>query len=283
MSHDSDAAPMAPNGDREPPYFDVQPAKDSASPLLFLCDHASNWIPPRLNDLGLGPDQLQRHIAYDPGAAGVTRALSAHFGATAVLGRFSRLVIDPNRAEDDPTLIMRIADRAVVAGNRQLDDAERSYRLETFYRPYHAAISAAIDGMIARGVQPVIISIHSFTEAWRGMPRPWQFSILWDQDARIAGPLLNALRQQSDLVVGDNEPYTGRLKGDTMWRHGTQRDLPHALVEVRQDLIKDAAGQKVWADRLAVAIETALENFAPDRAVATNVEQVRQPIQLAGG
>lgn len=254
-----------PRPDPEGPYYDVLPATDPACRLIFICDHASNHIPKRYRGLGLGADQLQRHIAYDLGGAGVTEALATHFGASAVMSRFSRLLIDPNRGEDDPTLVMRIADGAIVPGNRALDPAERQARYETFYRPYHTALTKTIDAYRDRGLTPVLISIHSFTEAWKGEPRPWHIGILWDKDPRIARPLLESLRQDGDLIVGDNEPYTGELQGDTMWRHGTQRGLPHALIEVRQDLIKDAAGQKNWGQRLARALEQTLARFEVDQ------------------
>lgn len=212
--------------------FEAIAAEDRKTPLLLLCDHASNHIPAEYDNLGLADDQLQRHIAYDPGAEAVTRLLSARFGCGAVLGQFSRLLIDPNRGEDDPTMIMRIADRAVVPGNRQVDERERERRLVTFYRPYHAAVGSALDDMIERGIAPILISIHSFTESWRGNPRPWHVSALWDQDRRIAQPLVVALRCFPDWVVGENEPYSGTLEGDTMWKHGTKRNIPHALIEV---------------------------------------------------
>jgi len=262
---------VSPDTGQDGPYFDIQPAQDPSCRLIFLCDHASNAIPERYQGLGLSNDQLQRHIAYDIGAAGVTRVLADHFGATALLTRFSRLLIDPNRGEDDPTLVMRIADGAVVPGNRVLDEAERRARLATFYRPYHDAVTATIDAYLARDLTPVLISLHSFTEAWKGVPRPWQLGILWDKDPRIVTPLLENLRQDSDLVVGDNEPYSGELEGDTMWHHGTARGLPHALIEVRQDLIRTKEGQKTWGLKLARALQHALAGFDADQcAVPAN-------------
>ncbi len=254
------------------PHYDIHPARDPSCRLIFLCDHASNYIPEPYQGLGLTSDQLQRHIAYDLGASGVTQVLADHFGATAVLSRFSRLLIDPNRGEDDPTLVMRIADGAVVPGNRVLDEAERRARRDTFYRPYHDAITTSIDAYCQRNLTPVIISLHSFTEAWKGVARPWQFGILWDKDSRIATPLLESLRQESDLIVGDNEPYSGELTGDTMWRHGTGRGLPHALIEVRQDLIMDPAGQKMWGQRLARALEQTLARFEAEHEAAHAAE-----------
>jgi len=219
--------------------------------LVITCDHASNAFPPGYGTLGLPPEQLERHIAYDIGAAGVTRRLAELLGAPAVLSRFSRLFIDPNRAPEDPTLIMRISDGAVVPGNARIDAREVAHRLNTYYRPYHAAIDAVLDGAVAAGKPPAIFSIHSFTDNWRGHPRPWHATVLWDKDPRFAKPLVDALHAEPDIVAGENEPYSGRLKGDSMYEHGTNRGFAHALIEIRQDLIRDDAGQQAWAERLA--------------------------------
>ena len=226
--------------------------------VILLCDHADNALPESYGALGLPPAELARHIAYDIGAKGVTERLAARLGAPAVLTRFSRLLIDCNRGEDDPTLIMRLSDGAVVPGNRTLEAGERAHRIARYYHPYHAAVADVIDGALAAGVSPVLVSVHSFTPCWRGRPRPWHAGILWDRDPRLARPLLAHLRADPTLVVGDNEPYRGALKGDCLWRHGTSRGLAHALVEIRQDLIASEAGEKDWVDRLADAISGSL-------------------------
>ncbi|MGF1657941.1 MAG: N-formylglutamate amidohydrolase [Rubrimonas sp.] len=246
------------------PFRPVERVRPEGDPsLLLLCDHALAAVPPEI-DLGVPPAEMARHIAYDIGARGVTLALSDAFEAPAILSGFSRLVIDPNRAEDDPTLIMRLYDGAVIEGNRRIDAAERDRRIAAYHRPYHAAIDAAIDAALADGIEPRLISIHSFTPQLRGRaPRPWHVSVLWDRDDRIAGPLIERLRAEDELVVGDNEPYTGRLEGDCMWRHGTLRGLPHALIEIRNDLIADAAGQAAWAALLARCLSDALDLDAP--------------------
>ena len=146
---------------------------------------------------------------------------------------------------------MRVSDGAVIPGNARIDQREIDHRLQTYYEPYDAAIRAAITRSLDAGVVPALVSIHSFTPSWRGTPRPWHAGVLWDRDGRLAGPLLDALRGQGDLVVGDNEPYSGELEGDIMNRHGTRRGLAHALLEIRQDLIADEAGVSEWAGRLA--------------------------------
>ena len=219
--------------------------------VVILCDHAGNAFPPGYGTLGLAASELERHIAYDVGAAAVTRRLAAALGAPAVLTRYSRLLIDVNRGLDDPTLIMRLSDGAIVTGNRQLDAAERDQRIRLYYEPYHAAIEGLIGEALAAGLPPALLSIHSYTHMWKGCSRPWHAAVLWDKDPRLARPLLEALVAERGLVVGENEPYSGHLKGDSMWRHGTMRGLAHAIVEIRQDLIRDQHGQQEWGERLA--------------------------------
>ncbi|WP_083656395.1 N-formylglutamate amidohydrolase [Mongoliimonas terrestris] len=218
--------------------------------MLLLCDHASNALPPDYGDLGLPAPEFRRHIAYDIGAAAVTRRLAALSGAPALMTTYSRLLIDPNRGEDDPTLLMRLSDGAIIPGNARSDGAERTRRLERFHRPYHDAIAAHLDAASAVGAAPVIVSIHSFTPAWKSVPRPWHVGLLWDLDDRLAHPLVAALQREPGLVVGDNEPYDGALKKDTLYRHGTLRGLAHGLVEIRQDLIEAAADADAWGDLL---------------------------------
>lgn len=225
------------------------------SRLLLLCDHASNALPPDYGNLGLGAAQFERHIAYDIGARAVTLGLAARLGGTAVLSRFSRLLIDPNRGMDDPTLIMRLSDGAVVPGNRDVDEAERQRRIARFHRPYHAAITAEIEALLVRGLTPFIVSLHSFTPVWKTAPRPWHIGILWDRDEAVARAMIRGFEMQGDLVVGDNEPYHGALEGDTLHTHGTMRQLPHALIEIRQDLIAAKSGVDDWVERVAKVIE----------------------------
>lgn len=232
--------------------------------IVLLCDHAENALPDGYGTLGLAPDELARHIAYDIGARGVTERLAARLGAPAVMTRFSRLLIDCNRGEDDPTLIMRLSDGAIVPGNRTLSAEERQERIARYYRPYHTAIAEVVDLALARGVTPILLSVHSFTNVWRGASRPWHAAVLWDKDPRLARPLLATLRDDPALVVGDNEPYAGHLRGDCLWRHGTSRGIPHALLEIRQDLISSEGGQAEWAERVAQAMERILAGKSAD-------------------
>jgi len=151
---------------------------------------------------------------------------------------------------------MRISDGAIVPGNRHLDKTERERRVRQYYEPYHLRIDSLIDQCVAAGVPPVLMSIHSFTDNWKGVPRPWHAAILWDRDYRFSVPLLEALRADNGLLVGENEPYDGKLAGDCMWQHGTRRGLAHTIIEVRQDLIRTPQGQRAWAEKLAAAVQT---------------------------
>jgi predicted N-formylglutamate amidohydrolase len=234
------------------PFDLVNP--DGASRALLLCDHASNHVPASVSggDLGLSPAEMGRHIAYDIGVHGVTLELARLLDAPAVLGRFSRLVIDPNRGEDDPTLVMRLYDGTIVPANRRITPEERERRLDAWHRPFHAAIDTLIETRLAAGVPPALISIHSFTPRLQGRsPRPWHVGVLWHVDDRLSAPLIARLEAEPDLCVGDNQPYAGQLEGDTLSRHGLRRGLRHVLIEIRQDLIATAEGQRLWAARLA--------------------------------
>lgn len=222
--------------------------------FLFLCDHASNLLPERYGSLGLGERELERHIAWDIGAGDVVRHLSAALEAPAILALYSRLLIDLNREPLDPTLVMQISDGAIVPGNRNVDGDERQYRLTHFFEPYHGAITAEIDRALAAGQVPLLVSVHSFTPKWKSFQRPWHIGLLWDRDGRAVKPLKTALERDADLIVGDNQPYSGELKGDCLYTHGTMRGLPHILVEIRQDLIETGSGAAKWAGILEAGL-----------------------------
>jgi predicted N-formylglutamate amidohydrolase len=235
------------------------------SRILLICDHARNAVPAEVagGDLGLPAAEMARHIAYDIGARGVTVELARLLDAPALLSCYSRLVIDPNRGEDDPTLVMRLYDGTIIPANRNVPPEEVERRLEAYHRPYHRAIERTIDRMLAADRRPALVAIHSFTPRLQGRaPRPWQIGILWHHDGRIALPLMARLRGEG-LCVGDNEPYSGQLEGDSMSRHGTGRSLPHVLIELRQDLIAGPADQRLWAERLAPILAEVIEE-CPD-------------------
>ena len=250
----------------EPPFPPVETAPGRlAAGALVICDHAANALPARYGSLGLEREALARHIAYDIGAAALARALAARLAAPAVLSTFSRLLIDPNRGADDPTLVMRYSDGAIVPGNARVDAAEIERRKERFWAPYRDEIAATIEAMIAAGEPPALISIHSFTPVWRGAPRRWKIGVLWDRDGRVPKPLLAALAAEPDIgpeAIGDNEPYDGALAGDTIDALATSRGLANALIEVRQDLIAATEGAAAWADRLARLLKPILVDRA---------------------
>ncbi len=229
------------------------------SRLLFLCDHASNRLPE--GGLGLDPALLATHIAYDIGAGALTRALAKAYGAPALLGGWSRLLIDLNRGADDPTLVMKLSDGSIipgnVSGNPDADAAEVARRIAAYHAPYHAAIDAELNRM---GKDAAVISMHSFTPAWKGRPRPWQVGVLYDRDTRLSAPLMARLAE-AGFTVGDNEPYTGALEGDTLYQHGTLRGLPHVLIEIRQDLIASEAAAQEFASRLKPILDLAISDM----------------------
>jgi predicted N-formylglutamate amidohydrolase len=252
------------------------------SQVLIVCDHATNLMPPEYGTLGLDSIQLNRHIGYDIGALAVARELGQRLNATVISSRYSRLLIDPNRGEDDPTLIMQLSDGAIVPGNAVLSGAERKRRIAAFHKPYHQAIEAELDAMLARGLVPVLVSLHSFTEAWRGVPRRWQAAVLWDKDPRLPVPLLHELRRRTGFEIGDNEPYAGHLRGDSIYRHATLRGLPNALAEIRQDGIREAAGQREWAELLAECL-TAIFADPASAAPLARVEHFGSKTDAASG
>jgi len=234
-----------------------------AGPVLLLCDHASNAIPPGV-DLGIDPALLGRHIAVDIGAGPLTRALARRLGAPAILGTVSRLVVDLHRPPDHPGLIPIVSDGHVVAGN---EGADRFARIARFYRPYHAAITRQIVAQRPR----LIVAIHSFTpclEAGDGTPRPWQVGILSNRDRRAAGPALAWLRDHA-VVTGDNEPYSGRALNLTLNRHSEARGIASLSVEVRNDIIGAPDGVEHWADIVSDMVDHVRNSLARKVHLAT--------------
>lgn len=236
---------------------------DRSRGLVLLADHAGRALPDEYGDLGLPAAEFDRHIAYDIGVARVTRRLAELTGAPALLANFSRLLIDPNRGEDDPTLVRQLYDGTVVPGNYPMAPEERERRLDLFYRPYHDAVAAMVASVAeASKAAPFLFSIHSFTPVMQGHIRPWHAGVLWDLDDRAPRRLIERLAEDPQLVVGDNEPYDGALRGDTMFRHAIVNGFAHALLEIRQDLIADDAGADRWAEKLAPIVDAI--NAAPD-------------------
>ncbi len=251
----------------EPAAVEIVNPKASA-PVLLVCDHASNFIPRALANLGLDETHLWRHIAYDIGVAEVTRQLSRRLGATAILCGFSRLVIDPNREPGAPSSIPEVVDGVAISGNRTLSEAASRGRIEAFFRPYHQAIEDRLRMLVARGPAPAVVSVHSFTPVMDGFERPWQVAALWDRDSRLPLPFMTTLRSLG-FTVGDNEPYSGRdFHGYTMQRHADARGLANLLIEIRQDLIDTSDGVEEWSEILAGTLRDILADPVVHQAKA---------------
>lgn len=225
---------------------------------LVTCDHATNLVPDWIGggDLGIAAEDMARHIAWDVGAWGLALALGEALGSPVIGSRFSRLVIDPNRGEDDPTLVMKLYDGTIIPANRHVGAAETAERLRRLYRPYHAALAR----LAARQAGTVIVAVHSFTPCLKGRPpRPWQVGVLYSHvDERLSRPLIARLQAEPDLCIGDNEPYSGHLPGDGIDRHALQTGRLNTLIELRNDLIGDEVAQRGWAARLAPLLQAAL-------------------------
>jgi predicted N-formylglutamate amidohydrolase len=225
---------------------------DGRSPFLLTCDHYGRLIPRMLGDLGLPASELTRHIAWDPGIAGVADALSKLLDAHLIAQRYSRLVIDCNRPPAAPSAIPRISEATVIPGNEGLAPDVIEARREAIFAPYHRRIAEVIDRRLRDGVPTVLVSLHSFTPVYGEIARPWHIGTLYHRDRNLPPLLLKLLRAEADLVVGDNEPYAVSDETDyTIPVHGEARGLMNTGVEIRQDLIADPAGQRVWAHRLA--------------------------------
>ena len=235
------------------PFTVVNP--DGRANVVLVCDHGGDAVPGALGGLGLDPALLARHIAWDIGAAAVTRGLAARLGAPALLAGYSRLVIDLNRPLDDLTSIREISDGVVIPGNRRLSPADIEARVDAIYQPYHEAVAAAV----AARPGASLLSVHSFTPAMKGVARPWHIGVLYNADARIAAPLMAALARDPDLCVGDNKPYSGfDLFGKTIETHALPAGLPNVLLEFRQDLIDTQRGAAHWAGVVAEALSPIL-------------------------
>jgi predicted N-formylglutamate amidohydrolase len=223
--------------------------------FVFFCDHASNDVPPKLENLGLPASELLRHIAWDIGAAGVTAELSNIFDSPAILCGTSRLIVDCNRHLDALDLIPETSGGTMVPGNCNLTQAARKLRVEQWFEPYHAAIESAIEDREARALTSIAISIHSMTECLAGSVRPWQIALSSHLDRRLVEPMLIALKRTGEIIVGDNKPYDLDPTVDySIPFHAMRRNMPHLQVEFRQDEITGTAGQLNWARRFAAAL-----------------------------
>lgn len=233
-------------------------------PLLLACDHASHEVPAGLDDLGLDRATLSRHIGWDIGAADVTRRMAALLDAPAVLSGYSRLVIDCNRPPGTANSIPAISDGVTIPANQDVDDAAAAARAAACFAPYHDAVDGLLDRLCA-GRTPAFVSMHSFTPLFDGFERPWHVGILWDRDDRLAAPLMKVLGDDSAIIVGDNEPYSGRIPTPySTPRHAESRGLAHVTVEIRQDLIDTRHGAEAWAARIAAALSAVPDTGSGD-------------------
>ena len=245
-------------GPDDPAPFSLFNAAGKANLLLF-CDHAGRAFPARLGTLGLGPRELDQHIAWDIGIAGLGKRLSLSLDAPLFMTAYSRLVIDCNRRLHDPTSIPQESDRTPIPGNRGLSAEDRRQRQEEIFTPYHMALETELQRRLDGGSVPVVVSLHSFTPVMNGFQRPWHVGILWNRDARMPVPLMRRLAAEPDLIVGDNEPYSGRDgHGYSIKAHAERKGLAHALFEIRQDLIAEESGQERWAEILRRALKDVL-------------------------
>jgi predicted N-formylglutamate amidohydrolase len=225
---------------------------EGRSPILLICEHASRRLPGRYGTLGLTPEQLESHIAWDPGALGVAKELSRLLDAPLIHATVSRLVLDLNRDPSAPDSIWTLSERTTIPGNQNLDPTERAYRVREVYEAFHGAVDRYTGPRVKAGQTRSVVSIHSFTPVYRDVPRPWHIGLIHDRDARFAKSVEAGLRQDPALVVGMNEPYSPADRVfHTLERHAERRGLPPLMIEIRNDLIRTQDGQASWAHRLA--------------------------------
>lgn len=238
---------------------------DKDSNFIIICDHASNKIPSKFNNLGLSQDILNTHIAYDIGSKEVAIKLSNILDCPLVMTDYSRLLIDPNRGIDDPTLIMKISDNIKIKGNLKIknfhESDDKNDRIKNFYDLYHNKISELINSLEKNNKIPSIISIHSFTPFWKNRKRNIDIGVLWDNDDRLPKIFFDYFKKShKNLIIGDNKPYSGRLKNDTLYRHATIRGISNILIEIRQDLITEKKGQKFFANLISKPLLSNMDN-----------------------
>jgi predicted N-formylglutamate amidohydrolase len=227
-------------------------------PFVFACDHASNWVPPALDSLGLPPQELDRHIAWDLGALEVAQRLARLMDAPLIHATVSRLVLDVNRDPVHPGSVVTLSENTLIPGNRELSTQERARRVRDIYEPFHRLLGDVVSEQVTRHAGLQLVSIHSFTPIYHGEQRPWHVGVLSGQDRRLAQPLLELLRASGDLNVGDNQPYApSDGVYHTLGRHSAPLNLRSVLLELRSDLISGAESQDRWAQRLCEALTAA--------------------------
>ncbi len=248
-------------GDDEPAPF-IEERIEGRSNFVIVVDHASRRIPRRLGDLGLPAAELQRHIAWDIGALGVARRMAGRLDAPLVAQNYSRLVIDCNRDPKVATSIPTMGESVAIPGNIGLQADEIAARRAEIFDPYHAQVGTLLDARAAAGRPTILVAQHSMTNVFKGVRRDMHAAVLYNRDRRFAGLVLDELRREEGLTVGDNQPYFVSDETDyTIPHHGEARGLPHVEIEIRQDLIGDEAGQDEWAQRICRVLRAAENIF----------------------
>jgi len=248
------------DADEPPPVLELQ--RDGSSNFVIVVDHAGRRLPRALGDLGLPAAELERHIAWDIGALAVARRMAAALDAPLVAQNYSRLVIDCNRDPKVDSSIPTVGESIAIPGNTGLRAAEAAARRAEIFEPYHAHVAALLDARAAAGRPTILVAQHSMTDVFKGVRREMHAAVLYNRDRRFAGLVLEELRREPGLVVGDNEPYFVSDETDyTVPRHGERRGLPHVEIEIRQDLIGDEAGQDEWARRITRVLRQAESSF----------------------
>ena len=258
-------------GPHEPPPHEVINA-DGQSRLLLVCEHASNRVPESLNQLGLSPSALERHIGWDVNAVEVAKTLSAHFDSRLVVANYSRLVTDLNRSVNDRNCFREKSESLRVPGNQNMTAEQKNQRIEALFKPFHQAVNHEINRFFVHQISPVLISIHSFTPVYKIHHRTEQIGILWDKSERLAVPLIQALKRNKHLVVGDNLPYSGKHPEDyTIDVHGESANLACLGIEIRQDLIANPEGIERFSGLLIDALSDVLKDenlYQPQQGAA---------------
>ena len=234
---------------------------DAPAPVLVVADHASRHIPEDMHQLGLADWVLERHVAWDIGSDELAWFLAEELNAPLILAGFSRLIIDPNRNPDSRSSVVDISDGIAIPGNMDLNEQQKDHRIKSFFQPYHDRIAKQLAAFAARGIVPAMLAVHTCSPVFDRVVRPWHIGIMWDKDPRIPVPLMQNLASMEGICIGDNEPYSGRHPHDfTIDHHAEAAGLPHAGIEVRQDLVADQEGARKWAGILAKALKGILAN-----------------------
>ena len=246
--------------DEPPPFLEL--GRRGQSNFVIIVDHAGSRIPRRLNNLGLPASELQRHIAWDIGALPVARQMAAALDAPLLAQNYSRLVIDCNRDPKVASSIPQLSESIEIPGNLNLPEEEVAARRAEIFEPYHERVRALLDERAAENKTTILVAQHTMTDIYKGERRAMHAAVLYNRDRRFAGLVLDSLRRDGALNIADNQPYFVSDETDySIPRHGEARGLPHVEIEIRQDLVSDAAGQTQWAQRITAALREAERIF----------------------